>query len=108
MIAPTHPRLSIAAILAVASIRFVAAVMAASFCHVDFAANDGLDVALAGFIEEICGGKEIAVVGDGHRRDFLAGSFIPKLGSFASPIEQTVIRMTVQMHELRLAHGTPS
>src|SRR4029077_4925188 len=107
MIAAAHARLSIAAILAAASIRFVAAVMAAAFGKVELAANDGLDVALAGFIEEIGGGKEIAVVGDGYRGHFLAGRFIQKLGGFTSPIEQTVIRMKVQMHELRLAHGTP-
>src|SRR5258708_14175043 len=101
MVAPTHPRLSIAAILAVASIRFVAAVMAAAFGHVDFAANDGLDVALAGFIEEIGGGKEISLDGDGHRGHFLAGRFIQNLSKFASPNEPTDIRVKKPIQKLR-------
>src|SRR6266478_1288147 len=106
MIRTAHPRLGIAAILPVAAIGFVAAVMAAAFSQVDFAADDGLDVALAGFIEEIGGSKEVAMVGDGHGRHFLPRRFIQKLGGFAGSIEQTVIRMNVKMNELRLAHGT--
>ncbi len=79
MIAAAHSRLGVTAMLAVASIRFVAAIMAASLGHVDFAADDGLNVALAGFIEKIGGGKEIAVVGDGHRGHPLPGCLIQEL-----------------------------
>src|SRR5713226_7985915 len=98
MIRAAHPRLGVAAILAVAAVCFIAAVMAAALGEVDFAANDGLDVALAGFIKEIRGSKEIAVVGDSHGGHLLAGRFIQKLGGFASPVEQTVIRMNVKMN----------
>ena len=107
VIAAAHSWLGVAALLAVASVGFLAAFMAAAFGHIDFAANDGLDVTLARFVEEIRSRKEIAVVGNGDGGHFLARCFIQKLGGFASPVEQTVIRMNVEMHELRLAHGTP-
>ena len=55
---------------------FFAAIVAAAFGHVHFAANDGLHIALAGFVEEIGGGEEVAVVGNRHRRHFLARSFV--------------------------------
>ena len=107
VIAAAHSWLGVAALLAVASVGFLAAFMAAAFGYVNFAANDGLDVALAGLVEKIGSGEKIAVVGDGHGGHFLARCFIQKLGGFASPVEQTVIRMNVEMHELRLPHGTP-
>src|SRR5438067_989268 len=44
--------------------------------------------------------------GDGYRRHLLTGCFIEQFGSLASPVEQAVIRVYVQMYELRLAHGT--
>src|SRR5258707_9727686 len=85
VIAAPHAWLGIAAILAVTSIRFVPAVMAAAFGHVDFAADHGLDVALACFAEEIRGGKEISVVGDGHGGQFLWGSLIGKRRCLLTP-----------------------
>ncbi len=106
MIRAAHTGFGVAAILAVRAIGFFAAVMAAALGHVDLAADDGLDVALAGFIEEIRSGKEIAMIGDGHGGHFLAGRFIQKLGGFASPIEQAVIGVNVKMNELQLPHGT--
>src|SRR2546430_13612085 len=107
MIAAAHTRLGVASILAVASVGFLAAFMAAAFGYVNFAANDGLDVALAGFIEKIGSGEKIAVVGNGHGGQFLARSFIPKLGGFANPLEQTVIPMKLKMHATRVGPGTP-
>src|ERR1700674_2696797 len=98
MIRAAHSGFGVAAILAVAA-GFFAAVMAATFGHVDFAANDGLNVALAGFVEEIGGGEEIAVVRDSHCGHFLAGCFIQKLGGFAGPVEQAVIGAHVKMNE---------
>ena len=106
MIRAAHPGFGVAAILAVAPICFFAAVMAAALGHVDFAADDGLDVALAGLVEKIRGGKPITVVCNGHGRHFLAGRFIQELGGFASSIEQAVIGVNVKMNELRLTHGT--
>jgi hypothetical protein len=79
--------------------------MAAAPGNINFAADDGLDIALAGFIKEIGGGKEIAVVGDGHGWHFLPGGLIEKLGGLACPVEQTEIRMNVKMDKLGLAHG---
>src|SRR5258708_20152617 len=106
MIRAAHSWFGFGGILAIAGGRFFAAVMAAALGHVDLAANDGLDVALAGFIEEIGSGKEIAMVGDGHGGHLLAGRFIQKLGGFASPIEQAVIGVNVKMNEMRLPHWT--
>ena len=106
MVRAAHPGFGVAAILAVAPIGFFAAVMAAAFGDVHFAADDGLDVALASFVEKISRGKEIAMVRDSHGRHFLAGRFIQELGGFASSIEQAVIRMNVKVNKLRLTHGT--
>src|SRR5260370_9742152 len=106
MIRAAHTGFGVAASVGVAAICFFAAVMTAALGHVDFAADDGLDVALAGLIEEICGGKEIAVVRDSHGGHFLARRFIQELGGFAGPIEQAVIGVNVKMNELRSAHGT--
>jgi len=50
----------------------VAALMPAALRHIHFAADDGLHVALAGFVEKIGRGEQIAVIGDGHRRHLLA------------------------------------
>ncbi len=106
MIRAAHAGFGVAAILAVASIRFLAAVVAAALSYIDFAADDGLDVALASFIKEIGSSKEIAVIGDGYGGHLLAGRFIQELGGLASPVEQTVIGVNVKMNELRLTHGT--
>jgi hypothetical protein len=106
MIRTASPRLGISAILAVAYARLVAAVMAAALGHVNFAADDGLDVALAGFIEEIGSGEKIAVIGDGHRRHFLSGCFIQQLAGLTGAIEQTKIRVNVKVNKLGLTHGT--
>src|SRR5260370_5983277 len=97
MIGTAHAGLGITTILAVATIGLFAAVMAAALSDVDFATDDGLDVALAGFVEEIRSGKEIAVIGDGHGWHFLARRFIEKLRSLANPLEQTLIRMNAEM-----------
>src|SRR5258708_27954255 len=91
MIRTAHAGLSVAALLAIAPICFFSAVMAAALGHVDFAADDGLDVALAGLVEEISSGKKISVVRDRHGRHLLAGRFVQKLAGFAGPIEQAVI-----------------
>ena len=106
MIRTAHSGFGVAAILAVATLGFFATVMAATLGHVDFAADDRFDVALAGFIEEIGGGEEIAVIGDGHGWHFLPGRFVQELAGFAGPIEQAVIGVNVKMNKLRLAHGT--
>ncbi len=85
---------------------FFAAVVAAAFGDVDFATDDGLDVALAGFIEKVGSGKKIAVVGDGYSRHLLARGFVEELGSFARAVKKTEVRMNVEMNKLRIAHGS--
>ena len=84
---------------------FLAAIVAGALGEVDFAANDGLNVSLTGFIEEIGGGEEVAVVGDGHGRHFLAGSLVEEFGSFTRTIKQAEVCVDVQMNELGIAHG---
>jgi len=84
---------------------FFTAVEAAAFGEVDFAADDGLDVALAGFIEKIGGGEEVAVVGDGYGGHFLAGGLVEKLGGFAGTVEEAEVGVNVEVNELRIAHG---
>src|SRR5216684_7279473 len=101
MVRTAHSEIDVTAILAVARVCFFAAVMTATLGDVDFAADDGLNVALAGLVEEIRGGKEIAMVGDGNGRHFLTRRFIQKLGGFACSIEQAVIGVNVKMNELR-------
>src|SRR5271157_614952 len=85
---------------------FFTAVVAAALGEVNFAADDGLDVALAGFMEEIGGGKEVAMVGDGHGRHFLARGFVEKFGDIASAVQQAEVCVDVQVNKLRIAHGS--
>src|ERR1700724_1964390 len=105
MIAATRAGFAVAALLPVASISFFTAVMAAALRDVYFAPDDGLHVALAGFVEEIGRGKQVAVVCDRHGGHFLPGRLIEKLCGFASTVEQAVIRMNVQMNKRRVIHG---
>src|SRR5260370_41423035 len=100
MIRAAHARFGVAAILAVASIRFLSAVVPAALRHVNFAANDGLDVALAGFVKEIGSGKKIAVVGDSNSGHLLAGRFFQTLGGLASALAETGIGVSVEMNGL--------
>ena len=106
MVAPAHARFCLAAVLTARSVCFLAAVVAAPFGHVNFASNNWLDVAFAGFIKEISGGEKISVVRNGYRRHLLPRRFVEQLGRFARPVEQTEIRMNVKMNKLRLTHGS--
>jgi hypothetical protein len=104
VIAAARAGLEIVAILA-GRAGFLSAVEAAALGDIDFATDDGLDVALAGFVEKIGGSEEVAVVRDGHRGHFLSRSLVEELGSFAGSIEETEIGVHVKMNELGIAHG---
>ena len=106
MVAPAHARFCLPAVLSTRSVCFLSAVVSAAFGNVHFASDNRLDVALAGFIKEICCGEKISVVRNGHRGHLLPRRFIKQLGSFARPVEQTEIRMNVEMNKLRLTHGS--
>src|SRR5215467_1254989 len=108
MIGAAHARLRFTLILAAIAVGLFTAIVPAALRDIDFAADDGFHVTLAGFVEEISSGKEIAVVGDGHGGHLLAGGFVQQLRGFASPVEQAVIRVYVQMYELRLPHRLDS
>jgi hypothetical protein len=105
MVAATHPRLYLALVLSIRSICFFSAVVAATFRHIDFAPDDWLNVALAGFIEKVRSGEEITVIRDGYRGHFLPRRLIKQLGRFARPVEQTKICVNVKVDKLRLTHG---
>ncbi len=105
MITAASGGLAIAAFLSVGAVGLFSALMAAASGHIHFATDDGLDVPLGRFIEEIRCGKKIAMIGDGHRRHFLARSFVKQFASFASSIQQAEIGMNVKMNKLRLTHG---
>src|ERR1700686_201630 len=105
MITAAPGGLAIGAFLSVGAIGLFAALMAAASGHIHFATDDGLNVALARFIEEIRSGKKIAMIGDGQRRHFLGRSFVKQFASFASSIQQAEISVNVKMNKLRLTHG---
>jgi hypothetical protein len=44
------------------------------------------------------------VVGDGHSRHFLAGSFIEQLAGFARAVKQAEVSVYVKVDELWLPH----
>src|SRR5579859_94120 len=108
MIGAAHPGLRFGLVLTTIAVGLFAAVVPAALCDINFASNDGLHVALAGFVEEIGGREKVAVVGDGHGWHLLAGGFVQQLRSLASPVEQAKIRVDVQMYELRLPHKLDS
>src|SRR5215475_5095952 len=92
------------ALLSAIAIRILTAVVATALCHIHFATDDGFYVALLGLLKEICRREHVAVIGDGHRRHLLTGSFIEQFPGFAGAVEQTVIGVNVKMNELRLPH----
>jgi hypothetical protein len=91
---------------AVVGAGFFSAIVTAAPGDVDFAADDGLHVALGGFVEKVGGREEVAVVGDGHGGHLLPGGFVEKLGGFAGTVEETVVCVEVQVNELGIAHGS--
>ena len=106
VVGAAHSRFQIGSLLSTVAAGFVAPVMPAAFGDVHFAADDRLYVPFSGFVKEIRGCEQVAVVGDGHRRHFLPRGFVQELGRFAGPVQQAEIRMDVKMYELRLPHGT--
>src|SRR6516165_9786003 len=55
---------------------FFTAIQPAALRDINFTANDWLYVALTRLVEEIRGGEQVAVVGDGHRRHLLSRCFV--------------------------------
>ena len=70
---------------------FRALIVAAGARDVYFAADDRLHAARGGFVVEMLGGKEIAVIGDGHGGHAAAGGFVNQFRDVASAVEKTVI-----------------
>ena len=104
MVAPAHAGLAVYAVLRNGP-DLLATIEPAPLGHIDLAANDGFYVALVGFVEEICRGKDIAVVRDSHGRHAEARCGVEKLGDLARAVEKTVIRVNVEMNKLLVTHG---
>src|SRR5437763_11459340 len=98
MVGAAHPWFYFCFLRPAVAIGLFATVVATAFGDVDLAANDGLDAALAGFIEEIRGREEIAAVGDAYRRHLLTGCFIEQFGRLAITAEQPRTRVYLQMY----------
>ena len=72
---------------------------------VDLAADDGPDTVLRGLLGELDSPGEGAVVGERNRGHFELGSTSSKRGNPASPVEDAVLGVDVQVNERRLGHG---
>ena len=95
--------LAVDAAFAAGSIR--AAIVTAAARHIDFAADDRLDAADGGFVIELLGGKQIAVVGDGHGGHAAPRGFVDQFGNVAGAVEKTVVGVQMQMNEARGFHA---
>jgi hypothetical protein len=54
---------------------------------------------------EVRGGEEIAVIGDGDGGHPSARCFGGQFANFASAVEKRVVRVEVQMYEVRIRHA---
>ncbi len=87
------------------ALRRLAAIVAAALGHIHFAPDDRLDAARLGGVVEGLRGKKISVVGDGHCGHLAARRFIDDLFKVARPIQQTVVRVQMQVNESRSFHA---
>ena len=60
---------------------------------------------MVAFVIEMLGGKQIAVIGDGHGGHAAPGRFVHQFGDVASAVEKTVIGVQMQMDEARSFHA---
>jgi len=74
---------------------FFAAVVAAAFGDVDFATDDGLDVALLASLKKLAAAKDCRGR-DGHGGHLLAGGFVEEFARFARAVKKTEVRMNVR------------
>ena len=65
--------------------------MPAASRDVDFAADDRLHATRGGFVIEMLGGKQIAVVGDGHGGHMAPRGFAHQFTNFAGAVEKAVV-----------------
>jgi hypothetical protein len=75
--------------------------------YVDFASNDGFDPVRFCLVEEICGSKQIAMIGDGNGRHTPARGFGGKLADFAGAIQKRIVRVQMKVNEVRRSHAKP-
>ncbi len=72
--------------------------------HVHLAADDGLDPLLAGQGVEVHRPEEVAVVGHGQGRHPVLLGLGHQLVELAGPIQERVLRVQMQVHEIRVRH----
>ena len=83
------------------ALRIRAAVLVIVRRDVHFAADDRLDAVRRGLVIKIRRGKKIAMVGHGHSGHAAPRRFLGQLADFASSVEKGVIRVQMQMYEVR-------
>ncbi len=83
----------------------LAAIVPASLGDIHFAADDGLHASRLGRVIERFRGKQVSVIGDGHRRHLPPRCFIDDLFEVARAIQQTVIRVQMQVNESGSFHA---
>jgi hypothetical protein len=78
-------------------------------CHVDLAADDGLDALLGGLLRELDGAGERAVVGERDGGHLELGGAGGELRNAAGSVENGVLGVDVEVDERSLGfwHGTP-
>jgi hypothetical protein len=82
--------------------------VAASWGNVELAADDRLDPMLLSIFIEFNGPTEIAVIGERQRGHLLLHALFHQLFGAAHRIEQTILRMDVQVHKRAHRSSSPS
>ena len=71
-----------------------------SSCHVDLAADDGLDPVAVGSFVEAHGAEQVAVIGHGRCRHVELRQMLHQGIDFAGAVQQAVIGMEVQVNKV--------
>ena len=73
--------------------------------EVDFAADDGFDVAGLGFVVEVDCAEEVSVVGDGEGGHAECGGAFDEAVDAAAPVEQRAVGVDMKVNEVLLRDG---
>jgi uncharacterized protein len=87
------------------ALRRFAAIVPASLRDVHFAADDRLHAARLGRVIKRFRREQIPVIGDGHRRHLPARRLVDHFLEVASPVQQTIIRVQMQVNESGSFHA---
>jgi len=75
------------------------------WCHIHFAADDGLDAGLGGFEVKIEGAEEVAVVRDCDRGHAEINGFFDQAIERTGPVEEAVFGVEVKVDEIGMVHN---